>query len=299
MARLVGPLAIGALALMLVLAGYYRPILRGGLKSAPVTGDAALYAYQFARAGKLSGQWWKMGQDDLIVPPYQPVFGKHPGIFEGVDLLLASSVTSRWLDPQANYHALMALVLVLNGLVVGLVVRRLTRSWACSALGVVLITWNYSTVFRMQGHSHLFKYGWTVLAALAFSDYLVRPTVRRGILMGPAVVLVLQGSFYIGFFVGMTFGLWWLGCLASGRTVGPVVATWAAVLSCLLAGAVFTFPVWAVSRTSLMADAYQGHRQINAWENGADLWQYFVPPVSKPRDYLADFNGRLKGAERL
>ena len=296
MARLVGPLAIGALALLLVLAGYYRPILRGGLKSAPVTGDAAFYAYQFARAGELSGQWWKMGQDDLIGAPYQPVFGKHPGIFEGVDLLLASSVTSRWLDPQANYHALMALVLVLNGLVVGLVVRRLTRSWACSALGVVLITWNYSTVFRMQGHSHLFKYGWTVLAALAFSDYLDRPTVRRGILMGLAVVLVLQGSFYIGFFVGLTFGLWWLGCLASGR-IGRahVAATWAAVLSCLLAGAVFTFPVWAVSRTSLLADAYQGHRQIDAWENGADLWQYFVPPVSKlARDYLADFNGRLR-----
>ena len=30
MARLVGPLAIGALTLLLVLAGYYRPILRGG-----------------------------------------------------------------------------------------------------------------------------------------------------------------------------------------------------------------------------------------------------------------------------
>ena len=148
----------------------------------------------------------------------------------------------------------------------------------------------------MQGHSHLFKYGWTVLAALAFSDYLDRPTVRRGILMGLAVVLVLQGSFYIGFFVGLTFGLWWLGCLALGR-IGRahVAATWAAVLSCLLAGAVFTFPVWAVSRTSLLADAYQGHMQIDAWENGADLWQYFVPPVSKlARDYLADFNGRLR-----
>ena len=41
----------------------------GGLKSAPVTGDAAFYAYQFARAGELSGQWWKMGQDDLIGAP--------------------------------------------------------------------------------------------------------------------------------------------------------------------------------------------------------------------------------------
>ena len=72
MARLVGPLAIGALALLLVLAGYYRPILRGGLKSASITGDAALYAYQFARAGELSGQWWKMGQDDLIGAPTSP-----------------------------------------------------------------------------------------------------------------------------------------------------------------------------------------------------------------------------------
>ncbi len=296
MARLARPLAIGVLALLLVLAGYYRPILRGELRSAPVTGDAAFYAYQFARAGELSGQWWKLGSDDLIGAPYQPVFGKHPGIFEGVDLLLASSVTSRWLDPLANYHVLMALVLVLNGLVVGMVVHRLTRSWACTALGVVLITWNYSTVFRMQGHSHLFKYGWTVLAALALSDYLDRPSVRRGILLGLAVALVLQGSCYIGFFVVMTFGLWWLGCLASGK-IGRahVAATWAAVLSCVLAGAVFTFPVWAVSRTSLLADAYQGHMRTDAWQFSADLWQYFVPPVSKlGRDYLADFNSRLK-----
>ena len=76
--------------------------------------------------------------------------------------------------------------------------RGLDRLLGVGALGVVLVTWNFSTAFRLQGHAHLFKYGWTVLAVAAFSRYLDRPTIRCGLVLGLAMALVLQGSFYLG-----------------------------------------------------------------------------------------------------
>ena len=164
---------------MLIAGGYYRHILLGR-GDWPVSGDAAFYTYQLSRMGELGGRWWKLGQDELVGAPYQPEFGKHPGVFEGVDLLMVSTLTSRWLDPVVNYHALMILVMTVNGWVVGGLVRRLTGSWAWAVLGVILVTWNFSTAFRLQGHAHLFKYGWTVLAVAAFSRYLDRPTIAAG-----------------------------------------------------------------------------------------------------------------------
>ena len=89
---------------------------------------------------------------------------------------MVSTLTSRWLDPVVNYHLMMMVVLVVNGWVVGWLVRRLTGSWAWAVLGVILVSWNYSTAFRLQGHAHLFKYGWTLLAVTAFSRYLDQPT---------------------------------------------------------------------------------------------------------------------------
>ena len=116
---------------VMVLAGYHRPMFQGA-KEWPISGDAAFYAYQFVRIGELRGQWWKLGQDDLVGAPYQPIFGKHPGVFEGVDLLLVSTFSSRWLDPVTNYHVMMMLVLLVSGWIAGVIVRRFTGSsfWA-------------------------------------------------------------------------------------------------------------------------------------------------------------------------
>ena len=293
---LLGWLCLAGLALTLVLGGYYRPVLREGPRHWPVSGDASFYAYQFSRMGELNGRWWELGRDDRVGAPYQPEFGKHPGIFEGVDLLLVSSLTSRWLEPALNYHVLMIAVLVVNALIIGGVVRRLTGSWGWAVLGVVLVTWNFSTAFRLQGHSHLFKYGWTVLAVLAFSRYLDRPSIRSGMALGLALSLVLQGSFYLGFFLCLVLAAWWFGCLVRGTlTRAHPAPTIVAGLSLAAVGALLTFPVWRPEPGRLLADAYQGHSRIDAWSCSAELWQYFVTPASGvARLYLADFNDRVK-----
>ena len=292
--RLAGPILLTILPLVLVLGGYYRSVLLGGLRDWPISGDAAFYAYQLARVGELHGQWWKLGQDEKVGSPYQPEFGKHPGVYEGVDLLLVSSLTSRWLDPVTNYHVIMMTVLVVNGWVVGWMVRRLSRSWFWAAVAVILVTWNYSTAFRLHGHAHLFKYYWTVLAVTAFSRYLDAPTVRRSVILGLAMALVLQGSFYLGSFLGLACGVWWLGCLVAGqlswrhvRGAVPALVTFSAAAMAL------TFPVWIGSRSRLLADSYHGHGRIDAWNFSAELWQYFVSPASQAGlSFTADFKNR-------
>ena len=181
--------------------------------------------------------------------------------------------------------------MAVNGWVVGRLVRKLTGSWAWAALGVVLVTWNFSTAFRLQGHAHLFKYGWTVLAVAAFSRYLDRPKIRRGIVLGLAMALVLQGSFYLGAFLGMACAAWWLGCLAAGSLSRRHLSGAVAALSCFtVLGLAFTFPVWSPSRTKLLTDAYGGHGRIDAWKLSAELWQYLLPPDSKfAASYLEEF----------
>ena len=294
LARVAGALLVAILPLVLVLGGYYRSVLLGGLKNWPISGDGAFYAYQLARVGELHGQWWKLGQDEKVGAPYQPEFGKHPGVYEGVDLLLVSSLTSRWLDPVTNYHVIMMTVLVVNGWIAGWMVRRLTSSWFWAAVAVILVTWNYSTAFRLQGHTHLFKYGWTVLAVTAFSRYLDDPTGRRSVILGLAMALVLQGSFYLGSFLGLACGVWWLGCLVAGRLswrhvrgAVPALVTFSAAALAL------TFPVWIGSRSRLLADSYQGHGRIDAWDLSAELWQYLVSPASRAGiSFTTDFKNR-------
>ena len=73
--------------------------------------DARFYVYQLHRMGELRGRWWELGSDALVGRPYPTAAAKHPGIYEGLDLLLPSAVTSRFLDPVANYLALLTLAL--------------------------------------------------------------------------------------------------------------------------------------------------------------------------------------------
>ncbi|MBV8488648.1 MAG: hypothetical protein JO161_10250, partial [Planctomycetaceae bacterium] len=259
------------LPLAMVLLGYHRPMFQGA-KEWAISGDAVLYAYQFARVGELRGQWWKLGQDDLVGAPYQPEFSKNPAVFEGVDLLLVSTFSSRWLDPATNYHAMMILVLLASGWIAGVIARRLSGSWFWAAVAIVLVSWNYSTAYRLQGHAHLFKYGWTLLAVVAFSRYLDQPTLRRGLLLGLAMALVLQGSFYLGAFLGVSCGVWWLGTLVMGRLSLRHVQSAALALGVfLVAAAVLTFPVCTITSSRLLADSYHSHGRLDAWNNSAEL----------------------------
>ena len=297
MKRLACRLGLALLPIALALAGYYRPLLRGG-PLPRLAGDGAFYVYQLARSCELGGRWWKLGVDDLAGQPYPTVAAKHPGLYEGVDLMLAAAVTGRFLGPTANYHAMTVLALIINGWVAAWLAYRLTRSHGWAALAVVLITLNFPTAGRVSGHLHLFKFGWALLAVGAFARYLEAPTRRRGLALGLAAAWALQGSFYLGAFLGMGLAAWWLGCLAAGK-IGRAhgAATLGAGLAFALAGAALTFPVWIHSRNAQMSGDYFRRWRLETWLFGAELWQYFTPPDSgTAAEYIAGFRQKSPGA---
>lgn len=288
---------LAVLPLALAVVGYHRPALDGH-PLPRLVGDGAFYVYQLTRACEVGGRWWEVAADPSLGAPYPPVTAKHPGIFEGVDLMLVSAVTGRFLAPTANYHALAILILAVNGWVAAGIAHRLTRSYGWAALAVVLITLNDPTAGRLGGHLHLFKLGWILLAVGAFAGYLEAPTWRRGLLLGLATAWVLASSFYLGFLMGVGLAAWWLGCLVAGR-LGPahVGATLAAGLGCAVAGAALTFPVWTNARGAVLSGQYFQRMRHETWLYGAELWQYFVPPDSAvAKGYIAGFTQKGLGA---
>ena len=288
---------LALLPLALAVAGYHRPALAG--KPLPrVVGDGAFYVYQLARACELGGRWWGVSADAKLGAPYPPATAKHPGIFEGVDLMLVAAVTGRFLGPNANYHAMALLILAVNGWVAAAIAYRLTRSYGWAALAVLLITLNDPTAGRFGGHLHLFKLGWLLLAVAAFVRYLEAPTWRRGLLLGLAMAWALGSSFYLGFLLGVGLAAWWLGCLVAGRlTRAHVPATLAAGLGCAVAGAALTFPVWTNARDAVLSGQYFQRMRHETWLYGSELWQYFVPPDSPvAREYVAGFKQKGPGA---
>ena len=173
-------------------------------------------------------------------------------------------------------------MLAFNGWVAGWLVRRATGSAFWAALAILLITWNEPTSFRMTGHLHLFKYGWLLLAVWAFSRYLDAPSTRRGVALGLAAAGVLQGSFYFGFFLALTLGAAWLGCLIAGtldrRHAVPTVA---AAVTFVAAAAVATFPVWAITKGYPLADQFAHHPWKHTWYFSSEPWQWLVSRSSQ------------------
>jgi hypothetical protein len=276
---------LALLPLLLALGLYYRPVLRGGLAALPAGGDLDCHIYLTSRMAELGGRWWKMGDDELVGRPYPTALSRHPGIYEGVDLFLVSSVSARWLGPVVNCHALIVLVLMVNGWVAAWMAFRLTGSYGWAALAVVLITLNMPTDQRVAGHLNLFKYCWVLLAVWAFFRYLDAPSLGRGVVLGLTAALVLQGSFYFGFFLLLGLGAWWLGCLASGKLRRQhVVPTAAAVLAGALVGGALTFPVWLEareqqSRAPAGAEDFFRRDRSELWTYSSEPWQYFIPPT--------------------
>jgi hypothetical protein len=292
-----GGVVLALLPVVLAVAGYYTPAIAGsGLP--PGGMDLPFYQYQFTRAGEVSGRWWRLADDPTMGGHYQSEVAKHPGIFEGVDLLLAAVLPARWLGPNRLYHLVGLLVFAANGWAAGWMVRRLTGSYAWAALAVVLLTLNVATANRVfTGHPHLAKHGWVLLACWAFAAYLARPTVLRGVLLGLAAAGVLQGSFYMGYLLGLAMFTWWAGCLVAKR-VGRehLIPTIAAGLAFAAAAAVLTFPVWTVARSNLLNEGYLARRWGETWYFGAELWQYFLPTGSPAADGYFDGVKRFRGS---
>jgi hypothetical protein len=278
--RLVTIASLAALPLLLALLAYYPAQLAGAPLPRP-QGDAALYAYQLTRAAECGGRWWQVGNDARLGQPYPTDFAKHPGLFEGVELMLLAACSRAKLGPAWTYHLAVLTVLAANGWIAAWLVWRITRSAFWAGAGVVLITLNESVAARILGHLHLFKFFWVLLAVWAFVKFLQLPSRRTGMLLGLAVALVLQGSFYLGFFVTLGLAAAYLIAILAGRVKrGHATAAAAAALTlALLAGAV-CFPVWTASSEIAGSGRYFHRAWFETWIYGSELWKYLVPRAS-------------------
>ena len=171
-------------------------------------GDAAFYAYQLQRAAECHGQWWRIAADSRLGHPYPSEFAKHPGLFEGVDLMLVSSLFGGAASAARAYHLAAILALTVNGWIAAWIVLKITRKTLWAVVAMALVTLNESVAARVMVHLHLFKFGWALLAVWAFVAFLKQPAWWRGLLLGLAVGLVLQASFYtlVSFLRGSAWG---------------------------------------------------------------------------------------------
>ena len=193
------------LPVALALVGYYRAQLAGAPLPRP-QGDAAFYAYQLRRAAECHGQWWRIAADDRLGHPYPSEFAKHPGLFEGVDLMLLASLFAGAVSAAWAYHLAALTALTVNGWIAAWIVLKITRSTLWAVVAVALVTLNESVAVRVLVHLHLFKFAWVLLAVWTFVKFLKQPAWWRGLLLGLAVALELQSSFYLGFFTGLGLG---------------------------------------------------------------------------------------------
>ncbi len=258
----------------------FFPSRRGGYRLPTIQqGDTDVYIYHLIRAGEVGGRWWKVADDSRLGGHYPPEVAKMPGIYEGVDLMLLCALPSRYLDGRQLYHLAVLIILATNGWAAGWMVRRLTGSYSLAAMAVTLLTLSLPPISRVTcGHIHLAKYGWVILAAWAFANYLGRPRRTHAVLLGLATAGVLQGSFYLGYLLGIGMFTWWFGCFLA-RRVGRrhLVATCLAGLTLALVGGVSTFPVWTTARTSFFADDFFQRNLADTCRFGSALWQFFVP----------------------
>lgn len=268
--------------LLLAMAVYYPAQLAGRPWPRP-RGDAAFYGYQLLRVAECHGQWWRIADDDRLGHPYPTEFAKHPGLFEGLDLMLLATLTGGRPGPSALYHLAVLAALAFNGWVAAGIVLRLTRSPLWAAVASALITLNQPVAARVLGHLHLFKLGWILLAVWAFVAFLERPTRRRGLGLGVAAALLLQASFYLGFLLLLGLGAWYVrDFLGRGPRRGLLAATIAAGTAFIALAAVFCFPVWTGTSEIAGSGEFFHHDWSEAWTYGAELWKYVIPRGTAP-----------------
>jgi hypothetical protein len=274
-------LGLAFLPALLAVVCYYIPLTRHGANAWDLHGDAKFYAYQLTRAHEVGGRWWQIAEDPWVGQPYPSAAAKHPGVYEGLDVLLISSLTGGWLSPDVNFHLIVLAVLSFNGWVAGWMTYRLTGRLFWTAMAMALITVNVSTAFRFQSQLHLIKYGWVLIAVWAMWRYLEQPSPRRGAWLGFTVALVLQSSYYFGFLLGLALGGWWLANLAAGRLTRRHLADAViAGFTAAAAGAVFTLPVWLTSQQALLAEEQYFRRpRVDTWTYGSQLWHFCVAPT--------------------
>ena len=268
------------LPVVLALAGYYRAQFAGGPLPRP-QGDAAFYAYQLQRAAECHGQWWRIADDPRLGHPYPSEFAKHPGLYEGIDLMLLAALFGNAFSAAWTYHLAVLTALAFNGWIAAWIVLRTTRSTLWAAAAVALVTLNEPIAGRILGHLHLFKFGWFLIAVWAFAAFLKQPTLRRGLLLGLAAALMLQSSFYLGFLMMLGFAFWYCLEAVAGRIFRDhMTATLAATIAFIVLAVLFCSPVWINYIPIVGADQYFQRSWAETWTFGSELWMYVVPRSS-------------------
>ena len=282
------------LPLALALVGYYRAQLAGAPLPRP-QGDAAFYAYQLERAAECHGQWWRIAADRRLGYPYPSEFAKHPGLFEGVDLMLLAALFGGAASAAWAYHLAAICTLTANGWIAAWIVLKITRSTLWSIVAVALITLNESVAVRVMVHLHLFKFGWVLLAVWAFVAFVKQPAWWRGLVLGFAVALVLQASFYLGFFTGLGLGFWFAIDLVAGRVGRSALAgTVVAALIFAVSAVLFCFPVWTNYSPVVGSDQYFHRYWAETWIYGSEVWKYVVPKNSwLAANYFRDLRHKM------
>ena len=268
------------LPVVLALVGYYRVQLARGPLPRP-QGDAAFYAYQLQRAAECRGQWWRIADDPRLGHPYPSEFAKHPGLYEGVDLMLLAALFGNVFSAAWTYHLAVIAALAFNGWIAAWIVLRTTRSTLWAAAAVALVTLNEPVAGRILGHLHLFKFGWFLIAVWAFAAFLKQPTWRRGLLLGLAAALMLQSSFYLAFLMLLGLAFWYCLEAVAGRVFRDhITATFAAIVTFVLLAVLFCSPVWINYTPIVGADQYFQRSWAETWTFGSELWKYVVPKSS-------------------
>ena len=168
--------------------------------------------------------------------------------------------------------------MTVNGWVAAWIVKKITRSTLWAMVAVTLVTLNEPVADRVLAHLHLFKFGWAILAVWAFALFLKRPGCWRGLLLGLAVALLLQASFYLGFLAGLGMGTWFVVELIAGRVGRNALAgTIVAVLAFCTSAALLCFPVLTNYSPVVGSDQYFHRYWAETWIYGSELWKYFVP----------------------
>ena len=225
------------------------------------------------------------GGESPMIPgsghPYPSEFAKHPGLYEGIDLMLLAALFGNGFGAAWTYHLAVLAALAFNGWIAAWIVLRMTRSTLWAAAAVVLVTLNEPISGRILGHLHLFKFGWFLIAVWTFAGFLKQPTWRRGLLLGLAAALMLQSSFYLGFLMLLGLAFWYCLEAVAGRVFRDhLIATLAAMVAFLVLAVLSCSPVWINYTPIVGADQYFQRQWAETWTFGSELWKYVVPKSS-------------------
>lgn len=160
----------------------------------------------------------------------------------------------------------------------------LARHWTCSHRGalVAAVVFAFSPVHVAHAsyHVHIAQVQWVPVFLLALSRCVERPSVRRGAMLGAALIATSAASFYLGFICLITAAVAIPAvAVATRRREEPVFPT-IAVPAASLAVALTAVTMFLAAAVPSLRDGAGELRYApgDALRYSAPLWSYLAPP---------------------